>query len=243
MIDVLRVGHATFTTPDLERQVDYYSDVLGLIVTERDKNRAFLATRTGLEAIALERGDKPELTRLSFRVAADAENLQIDAAGIAIYAYNYSPNASFSDPEIERGFEMTKALGADIITASTTLDVAKRIAPFAEKHKMMIGFHGHDNTADPNETGSLESYAQALSYGKYNGVNLDIGYLSRLGPPALPALDRARLLPNVTIPLCARNQLMAIQVADMASWRSWGFRSWRLQRWLDKHPDQPSGAG
>ena len=51
MIDVLRVGHATFTTPDLERQVAYYSDVLGLIVTERDKNRAFLATRTGLEAI------------------------------------------------------------------------------------------------------------------------------------------------------------------------------------------------
>ena len=46
MIDVLRVGHATFTTPDLERQVAYYSDMLGLIVTERDKNRAFLATRT-----------------------------------------------------------------------------------------------------------------------------------------------------------------------------------------------------
>src|SRR5204863_7354793 len=73
MIDVLRVGHATFTTPDLERQVEYYSDVLGLIVTERDKNRAFLATRTGLEAIALERGDKPELTRLAFQVAADAD--------------------------------------------------------------------------------------------------------------------------------------------------------------------------
>jgi catechol 2,3-dioxygenase-like lactoylglutathione lyase family enzyme len=73
MIDVLRVGHATFTTPDLERQVAYYSDVLGLIVTECDKNRAFLATRTGLEAIALERGDKPELTRLSFQVAADAD--------------------------------------------------------------------------------------------------------------------------------------------------------------------------
>ena len=73
MIDILRVGHATFTTPDLERQVAYYSDVLGLIVTERDKNRAFLATRTGLEAIALERGDKPELTRLSFQVAPDTD--------------------------------------------------------------------------------------------------------------------------------------------------------------------------
>ena len=73
MIKVLRVGHATFTTPDLEREVAYYSDVLGLIVTERDKNRAFLATRTGVEAISLERGDKPALTRLSFQVAPDAD--------------------------------------------------------------------------------------------------------------------------------------------------------------------------
>ena len=73
MIDIKRLGHATFTTPDLERQVAYYADVLGLIVTERDKNRAFLATRTGLEAIALERGDKAELTRLSFQVAPDAD--------------------------------------------------------------------------------------------------------------------------------------------------------------------------
>ena len=73
MIDVRRVGHATFTTPDLDREVAYYSDVMGLIVTERDKNRAFLATRTGFEAIALERGDKPALTRLSFQVAPDAD--------------------------------------------------------------------------------------------------------------------------------------------------------------------------
>src|SRR5215470_1957443 len=54
---------------------------------------------------------------------------KFDAAGIAIYAYNYSPNTSYTDAEIDRGFEMTKALGAEIITASTTLEVARRIAP------------------------------------------------------------------------------------------------------------------
>src|SRR6185295_3316381 len=48
---------------------------------------------------------------------------KFEAAGLSIYAYNYSFAASFSDAEIDRGFEMTKALGADIITASTTLDV------------------------------------------------------------------------------------------------------------------------
>jgi catechol-2,3-dioxygenase len=73
MINILRVGHATFATPDLDRQVDYYRDVIGLIVTERDKDRAFLATRTGLEAIALERGAASALTRLSFQVVPDAD--------------------------------------------------------------------------------------------------------------------------------------------------------------------------
>ena len=47
MIKVLRLGHATFTTPDIERQIAYYSDVLGLIVTERNKDRAFLASKPG----------------------------------------------------------------------------------------------------------------------------------------------------------------------------------------------------
>ena len=41
---------------------------------------------------------------------------KFDAAGIAIYAYCYNMNASFTDAEIDRGFEMTKALGADIMT-------------------------------------------------------------------------------------------------------------------------------
>src|SRR6202140_4902388 len=83
MIQVKRLGHATFTTPDLERQVGYYSDVLGLRVVERDKNRAFLATRTGLEAIALERGDAVALARLSFQVAPGSD---LDAIARALSA-------------------------------------------------------------------------------------------------------------------------------------------------------------
>jgi catechol-2,3-dioxygenase len=73
MIKINRVGHATLTTPDLDRQVDYYSDVLGMIVTERDKQRAYLATRTGLEAILLEKGERAELTRLAFQVDPDTD--------------------------------------------------------------------------------------------------------------------------------------------------------------------------
>jgi hypothetical protein len=75
------------------------------------------------------------------------------------------------------------------------------------------------------------------------GVNLDTNYLGELGPQVLPALDRARALPGVEARLaCTRNRLLSAQAADMASWRSWGFRSWRLQRWLDAHPDKPSAG-
>jgi catechol 2,3-dioxygenase-like lactoylglutathione lyase family enzyme len=69
IMQIKRLGHATFTTPDLDGQISYYSEVLGLRVIERDRNRAYLATRTGFEAIALERGDTVALTRLSFQVA------------------------------------------------------------------------------------------------------------------------------------------------------------------------------
>lgn len=97
-------------------------------------------------------------------------------AGITVFAYNYSPNASFTDAEIDRGFAMTRALGAEIITASTTLDVAKRIAPFAEKHKMIVAMHGHSNITDPNEFATPDSFAAAMKMSKYFKVNLDIGH-------------------------------------------------------------------
>jgi sugar phosphate isomerase/epimerase len=99
-------------------------------------------------------------------------------AGIEIYAYNYSPNMSFTDAEIDRGFEMTRALSARIITASTRLDTAKRIAPFAEKHKMIVAMHGHSNVSDPNELASPESFAAAMKMSKYFKINLDIGHFT-----------------------------------------------------------------
>jgi len=63
-------------------------------------------------------------------------------AGIRIYAYNYSPDATFSDEEIDRGFAMARALGADILTVSTTDLMARRIAPLASRHDMVVALGG-----------------------------------------------------------------------------------------------------
>ena len=98
--------------------------------------------------------------------------------GMSIYAFNYSFGNDFSDDEINRGFEIARALGAEIITASTNLTVAKRVAPFAEKHEMAVAVHNHSNTKDPNEFATPESFAAAASLSKYFKVNLDIGHFT-----------------------------------------------------------------
>jgi len=103
---------------------------------------------------------------------------KFDAAGITIYGFNYSPNTSFTDAEIDRGFEIARALGAEIITASTTIEVAKRIKPFAEKHGMAVAMHGHSKIDDPNEFATPESFASAMKMSKMFKVNLDIGHFT-----------------------------------------------------------------
>ncbi|HLX44128.1 MAG TPA: sugar phosphate isomerase/epimerase [Bryobacteraceae bacterium] len=119
----------------------------------------------------------------NWRLAASMDKFaeirkKINAAGIDVAVLCFNMGEAITDEEIEYAFKMAKAVGAKAISTSTRMMVAKRVAPIAESHKMMIGFHGHDNVADPNETGSLESYAKALSYGKYNGINLDIGHFT-----------------------------------------------------------------
>src|SRR5262245_11006712 len=73
MIQVRRLGHATLTTPDIARQVAYYTEVVGLTLLEHDKARAILASRQGLEAIALEPGPANALSKLSFQVAPGSD--------------------------------------------------------------------------------------------------------------------------------------------------------------------------
>jgi catechol 2,3-dioxygenase-like lactoylglutathione lyase family enzyme len=73
MIKASRIGHATFATPDLDRAIAYYTEVSGLVLNAKDKNRAFLASKTGLLTIALERGQAASLQRIAFEVSPHAD--------------------------------------------------------------------------------------------------------------------------------------------------------------------------
>jgi sugar phosphate isomerase/epimerase len=103
---------------------------------------------------------------------------KFDDAGIDLRLLCFNMRDNNTDDEIEYAFQMGKALGVKALTTSTTVTMSKRIAPFAEKHKMLMGYHAHDQTDNPNEFATLETYATAFSYGKYNGVNLDIGHFT-----------------------------------------------------------------
>lgn len=101
---------------------------------------------------------------------------KFEAAGISLYAYNLSFRDDFTDAEIDRGFEMARALGVVVITASSTLTTAKRLVPFVDKHQMTVAFHGHSDVRDPNQFARPESFNEALAMSKRFMVNLDIGH-------------------------------------------------------------------
>ena len=73
MIPVRRLGHVTFETPDIEKQIDHYTRIVGLTVTAQEKDRAVLATHLGEEVLVLERGPRERTTAVSFQVDADFE--------------------------------------------------------------------------------------------------------------------------------------------------------------------------
>lgn len=103
---------------------------------------------------------------------------KFESAGVRIKAFNYSFADNFSDAEIDRGFEMARALGADYITSSSTLKVSPRVAPYAAKHGMLVAMHNHSAVQDPNEYASLASLDAALKMSPQFRINLDIGHFT-----------------------------------------------------------------
>lgn len=84
-----------------------------------------------------------------------------------------------------------------------------------------------------------------------HGTRLDQDYLRRLGPMAIPALDRfiahqqrrgAEIMPRT---LRFRSRAAARHATWFTSdWRHWTFRDWRLARYLADNPlPRPAAAG
>jgi sugar phosphate isomerase/epimerase len=114
---------------------------------------------------------------------------QFAKAKISLSAYNISIQDSFSEIELERAFEMAKALGAPLITSSSNIKTVSRIAPVAEQHRMVVGMHNHSRI-DPNEFATAASLSDALQQGKYIAVNLDVGHFTATNEDAVAFLKQ-----------------------------------------------------
>jgi sugar phosphate isomerase/epimerase len=106
---------------------------------------------------------------------------QFTEAGIDLRILCYNLGVNSTDEDIDYSFRMARALGARAISSSSTLSVAKRVAPFAEKYALPWGAHGHDNVTDPEEFATPETFAKVMALGKYMWVNLDIGHFTAAG--------------------------------------------------------------
>jgi sugar phosphate isomerase/epimerase len=114
---------------------------------------------------------------------------QFQKADIALSAYNISFRDDFSNAEIERGFEMAKALGAPVITSSSNVETVSRVAPAAARAQMLVGMHNHSRI-DPNEFATARSLTEALAASPFIAVNLDIGHFTAANEAAVLFLQQ-----------------------------------------------------
>ena len=110
---------------------------------------------------------------------------QFDDAGIDLRILCYNMGANITDDDIDYAFRMARDLGVQAISSTSTVPVAKRVAPFATKYKIMWGGHGHDDVEDPIQFAKPETFAEIMSFGPYIGVNLDIGHFTAAGYDAV----------------------------------------------------------
>ncbi len=92
----------------------------------------------------------------------------------------------WSDDEIDYAFNAAKAVGARGICFEISNEGAERIAPFADKHEMVVGLHHHTQIAEEGF-----SFDKALSYSKNLMINLDLGhYVAGLNESPIPFMNK-----------------------------------------------------
>jgi sugar phosphate isomerase/epimerase len=92
-----------------------------------------------------------------------------------------------SDEAIDFNFAVAKALGCIGITLERNEPMAKRLAPFADKHRIWVAFHNHEKNYP-----AMDRPDPILDYGQYIGFNVDVGhyFAGTKGKSPLPVLEK-----------------------------------------------------
>jgi sugar phosphate isomerase/epimerase len=92
-------------------------------------------------------------------------------AGVLIEIVKVDGIFKMTDDELNYVFNLAKTLGGRAISTeiSNREEDLKRLGQFADKHQLMVGYHGHATTTP-------EHWEKAFSLAKYNGANVDLGH-------------------------------------------------------------------
>jgi sugar phosphate isomerase/epimerase len=105
---------------------------------------------------------------------------RLDDAGIELICYNL-PGLRGTDAEINRTFEIAHVLGVNLVSALFGLKQAQVLAPYADKHKMLVALHNHDDADDPDDISTPATFREGMAMSKYFRVNLDVGHFRAAG--------------------------------------------------------------
>jgi sugar phosphate isomerase/epimerase len=130
----------------------------------------------------------PKKSTASASAAADAEQLgewrksvsldrvkefrkNYETAGVLIEIVKVDGIFKMTDAELDYVFTLAKALGGRAISTEISHqdEELKRLGQFADRHQLMVGYHGHATTTP-------EHWEKAFSFAKYNGANVDLGH-------------------------------------------------------------------
>ncbi len=72
MIGVKKIAYAAYEMPDVEKQTEYYTEIMGLTVTGKEKDAVYLASTIDHHSVVLRKGgDRARCVRLGFQLAPD----------------------------------------------------------------------------------------------------------------------------------------------------------------------------
>ncbi|MBC8002021.1 MAG: sugar phosphate isomerase/epimerase [Opitutaceae bacterium] len=96
---------------------------------------------------------------------------QYEKAGVLIEIVKVDGLFRMTEAELDYAFTLAKALGGRAISSeiSRKEEDLKRVGQFADKHRLMVGYHGHATTTPAH-------WETAFSFAKYNGANVDVGH-------------------------------------------------------------------
>ena len=147
MIRVVDVGHLSLRTPDVSRQLDYYTNVLGLTEVAREKGAYYLACPDDYLSIVLREGAESGCDGLALHTAPDADLSEFERQ-LSVHGAKVS-SQSDTTPAVSRSLAFDDPCGTriEIIPAPAPQKRIRGAGPIVPNKLGHVAFRSFDPAA------------------------------------------------------------------------------------------------